>query len=262
MSHFAYFFPVFLIAAICTDNLDCSAEVGLVAYQANQQIEWVRIPGGKFLMGSTAKEIESFYKEARLRSSTLDRHTFEAERPQRWVILSSFEISKHEITNAQYRSFVEATHRPIPRGHKRETVWQDESLNQDHQPVVGVTWYDALAFAEWIGASLPSEAQWERAARGGRGSRYPWGNAPPTDMAGNVWEWCLDAYDPHFYAIGKERNPVNQRDRNFLEDRVIRGGSWVYGRIFMRSALRFKFYPLSTANDVGFRVVRQVADER
>ena len=157
--------------------------------------------------------------------------------------------------------------------------------------MVGVTWYDALAFAEWIGASLPSEAQWERAARGGRGSRYPWGNAPPTrasanfarrhqstvtvgnypegntaegvsDMAGNVWEWCLDAYDPHFYAIRKERNPVNQRDRNFLEDRVIRGGSWVYGRIFMRSALRFKFYPLSTANDVGFRVVRQVADER
>ena len=242
-------------------------------------------------MGSTAKEIESFYKEARLRSSTLDRHTFEAERPQRWVILSSFEISKHEITNAQYRSFVEATHRPIPRGHKRETVWQDESLNQDHQPVVGVTWYDALAFAEWIGASLPSEAQWERAARGGRGSRYPWGNAPPTrasanfarrhqstvtvgnypegntaegvsDMAGNVWEWCLDAYDPHFYAIGKERNTVNQRDRNFLEDREIKGGYWVYGRIFMRSALRFKFYPQSTANDVGFRVVRQVADER
>ena len=93
---------------------------------------------------------------------------------------------------------------------------------------------------------------------------YPEGNTAEgvSDMAGNVWEWCLDAYDPHFYAIGKERNPVNQRDRNFLEDRVIRGGSWVYGRIFMRSALRFKFYPLSTANDVGFRVVRQVADER
>ena len=292
MRHLVYFSPVFyLITVICANNLVCSAEVGSVAYQVNQQIEWVQIPGGKFLMGSTAEEIESFYKEARLRSSTLDRHTFEAERPQRWVVLSNFEISKYEITNAQYRSFVEATHRPIPRGHKGESVWQDELMNQNHQPVVGITWYDAQAFAEWIGASLPSEAQWERVARGEYGFRYPWGNAPPTrtsanfarrhqstvtvgtypegdtaegvsDMAGNVWEWCLDAYDPHFYATSKEQNPVNQHDRNFLEDRVIRGGSWIYGRIFMRSALRFKFYPLSTANDVGFRVVRQVANER
>ena len=77
MRYLVYFSPVFyLITIICANNLVCSAEAGSVAYQVNQQIEWVQIPGGKFLMGSTAEEIESFYKEARLRSSTLDRHTF------------------------------------------------------------------------------------------------------------------------------------------------------------------------------------------
>ena len=195
------------------------------AKQVSREIMWVRIESGKFLMGSTQNEVEKIYQEARIRSSMLDKITFSAEMPQRWVELSSFEISKYEITNAQYHAFVIATGRPVPRGYNGEPVWENSSLNQDQQPVVGVTWYDAQAFAEWVGGSLPTEAQWERAARGKNGAKYPWGNESPrrqlanfakrqpsttpggqfplgdtdtciSDLSGNVWEWCEDDFHP------------------------------------------------------------------
>ena len=219
----------------------------------------------------------------------LERHTFDAELPQHQVYLSAYEISRYEITNAQYRAFIEATDRPTPRGHNGEETWLDETLNGDTQPVVGVTWFDAQAFAEWIGGSLPTEAQWERAARGTSARTYPWGDTPPkarqhanfarrynrpvsvgqfskgespegiADLAGNVWEWCLDEYSPTAYQRGSSdvsRNPLNLRFRDVLRARVIRGGAWDVGRAFLRSGLRFKFYPLDSTHTIGFRVVR------
>ena len=87
--------------------------------------------------------------------------------PRHQVYLSSYEISRYEITNAQYRAFIEATNRPTPRGHNSEETWADETLNNDTQPVVGVTWFDAQAFAEWIGGSLPTEG-----AMGTRSTRH------------------------------------------------------------------------------------------
>ena len=252
-------------------------------------IEWVTIPEGTFLMGSTPGEAKAAYEDAKLRSAMLEQHTFEAELPQHQVYLGAYEISRYEITNAQYRAFIEATARPTPRGHNGEETWADETLNADTQPVVGVTWFDAQAFAEWIGGSLPTEAQWERAARGTEGWTYPWGNEPPkarqhanfarrynrpmpvgqfpkgvstegiADLAGNVWEWCLDEYSPTAYQQnGKDvsQNPLNLRFRDVLRARVIRGGAWDVGSAFLRSGLRFKFYPLDSTHTIGFRVVR------
>ena len=240
-------------------------------------------------MGSTPEEVKAAYEDAKLRSSMLERHTFNAELPRHQVYLSTYEISRYEITNAQYRAFIEATNRPTPRGHDGEETWTDETLSGDTQPVVGVTWFDAQAFAEWVGGSLPTEAQWERAARGAEGRIYPWGNVPPkarqhanfarrynrpipvgqfpkgespngiADLAGNVWEWCLDEYSPTFYQQHKDavsQNPLNLRFRDVLRARVIRGGAWDVGRAFLRSSLRFKFYPLDSTHTIGFRVVR------
>ena len=240
-------------------------------------------------MGSTAEEAEAAYKDATLRSSLLEKHSFDAEVPIHTVYLSAYQVSRYEITNAQYRAFIQATDRPTPRGHQGEETWKDENFNADTQPVVGVTWFDAQAFAEWIGGSLPTEAQWERAARGTDRRIYPWGNDPPkarhhanfarrynrptpvgqfpsgtspngiADLAGNVWEWCLDEYAPSFYQQNSKelrRNPLNLRFRDVLQPRVIRGGAWDTGSAFLRSGLRFKFYPLDSTRTIGFRVVR------
>ena len=266
-----------------------ASEVSQAAEEVLETIEWVAIPEGTFLMGSTAEVAAAAYSEAKLRSSMLERHTFEAEQPQHNVYLDVYEISRYEITNAQYRAFVMATERPGPRGHNGEDTWADETFNADAQPVVGVTWFDAQAFAEWIGGSLPTEAQWERAARGTDGRVYPWGDTPPkarqhanfarrynrpmpvgqfpkgesvdgvADLAGNVWEWCLDEYSPIFYKQQTDavaESPINLRFRDVLRARVIRGGAWDVGRAFLRSSLRFKFYPLDSTHTIGFRVVR------
>ncbi len=283
----ACFVILILTLVICSDF--AIAEISGAAQQVLATIEWVAIPEGEFLMGSTPEEANAAYEDAKLRSSMLEQHTFDAELPQHQAYLSAYEISRYEITNAQYRAFIEATNRPAPRGHNGEKTWEDETLNGDTQPVVGVTWFDAQAFAEWIGGSLPTEAQWERAARGTKGRIYPWGDTPPkarqhanfarrynrpipvgqfpkgespdgiADLAGNVWEWCLDEYSPTTYqrnGKGVPRNPIHLRFRDVLRSRVIRGGAWDVGSAFLRSSLRFKFYPLDSTHTIGFRVVR------
>ncbi len=278
-----------LVILLCSWNSSVNAELSPTAEKVLSTIEWVEIPAGEFLMGSTPEEAEAAYNAAKLRSSLLEKYNFDAEVPQHTVYLSTYQISRYEITNAQYRAFVAATNRPTPRGHNSEEPWQDENFNGDMQPVVGVTWFDAQAFAEWVGGSLPTEAQWERAARGTKGRKYPWGNDPPiarhhanfarrynkptpvgqfregeapngiADLAGNVWEWCLDEYNPTFYQQnGKDvkQDPLNLRFRDILRTRVIRGGAWDVGSTFLRSALRSMFYPLDSTHSIGFRVVR------
>jgi iron(II)-dependent oxidoreductase len=281
-----YFTILVLTLSICGGS---AVEFSPAAQRVLATVEWISIPAGTFLMGSTPEGAEAAYEDAKLRSSMLERHTFEAESPEHRVYLDGYEISRYEITNAQYRVFVEATDRPTPRGHNGEETWADETFNSDAQPVVGVTWFDAQAFAEWIGGSLPTEAQWERAARGAAARIYPWGDTPPkarqhanfarrynrpmpvgqfpkgespdgiADLAGNVWEWCLDEYSPTVYQRSSgdvPQNPVNLRFRDVLRARVIRGGAWDVGRVFLRSSLRFKFYPLDSTHTIGFRVIR------
>jgi formylglycine-generating enzyme required for sulfatase activity len=156
------------------------------------------------------------------------------ERPIHRIVLRPFWIAKYPVTNEQYGRFLVAN----PR-HAKPAYWADKWFNQPHQPVVGVSWEEAQAYCRWSRLRLPSEAQWEAAARGTDGRRYPWGNAAPTlehanfggreggttgvgsypqgagafgalDQAGNVWEWCEDVWDAAAYRRRDgQRDPVS-----------------------------------------------------
>ena len=220
--------------------------------------EMALIPAGEFQMGDSFNEGGG------------------NERPVHTVYLDSFYIDKYEVTNALYKKFMEAT------GHRTPRYWTNPSYNQPDQPVVGVSWDDAVAYARWTGKRLPTEAEWERAARGGLvGKRYPWGNDishndanfsgtsgidiwnapapvgkfPPNgyglyDMAGNVWEWVADRYLGNYYSIGPQKNPKGPDTGSW---RVLRGGSWNYDTYFLRCAFRRSLEPTSTLSLNGFR---------
>ncbi len=221
--------------------------------------EMVWVPAGEFLMGST------------------DDEGVRDERPQRKVYLDGYWMYKTEVTVAQYRKFCEATNREMPEA--PEWGWKE-----DH-PVVNVSWQDAADYARWAGASLPTEAQWEKAARGTDGRVFPWGNewdagacansvswslkgtkpvgscpagASPygcVDMAGNAWEWCADWYDEAYYGNeAPSRNPPGPASGGY---RVLRGGSWYdvsYGSF--RCAYRYYCLPDYRYNNSGFRCSR------
>ncbi|MBI1930790.1 SUMF1/EgtB/PvdO family nonheme iron enzyme [Candidatus Poribacteria bacterium] len=229
----------------------------------------VLIPAGEFQMGSN------------------DGH--DDEKPVHTVYGDAFYIDVYEVTNAQYKQFIDATDHPAPK------YWNDSKYNASNQPVVAVTWYDAAAYCQWAGKRLPTEAEWEKAARGGlAGKKYPWGDSidysvanyddkvgkttpvgsySPNgyglyDMSGNVWEWCMDEWNPGFYAKSPRDNPVaggiisfvNNNFTNIKTDRMVRGGSWdgtVYG---VRVAGRLSLVPSTRgSNDGGFRCARAVS---
>jgi len=199
------------------------------------------------------------------------------------VYLDQFQISRVPVTNAQYRLFVEAT-KHKPPGH-----WDGDRVPRDlaGHPVVDVTWHDALAYCRWLSEvtgktiMLPSEAQWEKAARGTDGRTYPWGNrwvaercnsaesgkknttpvwaypegASPyglLDMAGNVWEWTRSLSKSYPY------DPVDGREDLEAEGaRVLRGGSFLNVSRSVRCAVRVRYYPGDWFRDGGFRVIRK-----
>jgi len=218
--------------------------------------EMVLIPAGEFSMGS---------------------NDYGDEKPVHTVYLDAFYIDRYEVTNAQYKKFMDAT------GHKAPAFWSDSKYNAPNHPVVGVSWNDAKAYAEWAGERLPTEAEWEKAARGGLvGKKYPWGDnithddanydgtggkdvwehtspvgsfAPNGyglyDMAGNAWEWCADWYDSGCYAKSPSRNPTGPDSGS---SRVLRGGSWGYGGTdSLRVAYRGFDDPAYMFGFVGFR---------
>jgi formylglycine-generating enzyme len=185
----------------------------------------VTIPSGKFIMGSNDGGSEA--------------------EPAHTVYLDTYEIGKYEVTVAQFRKFCKATGRKMPKA--PDWGWKD-----DH-PMVNVTWEDAKAYCEWAGGRLPTEAQREKAARGGDGRKYPWGStwdrkkcantelaltstarvgsypsdASPygcMDMAGNVYEWCADRYSDHYYKASPPQNPKGPASGML---RVLRGGAWI-----------------------------------
>ncbi|MDO8588022.1 MAG: SUMF1/EgtB/PvdO family nonheme iron enzyme [Armatimonadota bacterium] len=210
--------------------------------------EMVWIPAGQFTMGSRSEQVAAFLKE----HPEWKAEWFAGEKPQRKVYLDGCWIYKHEVTVAQYRRFCEETGRQMPP--EQTWGWRNE------HPVVSVGWDDAAAYAKWAGVSLPTEAQWEKAARGTDGRVYPWGNkwdasnsANPSstsmsspqpvgsypsgvspygvmDMAGNAWEWCADWYDPDYYKTAPLRNPQGpskgKESAFFGASHVLRGGSF------------------------------------
>ena len=200
-------------------------------------VPMVTIPAGEFLMGSP------------------DGQGRVDERPQRAVYLDAFGIDQVEVTNERYMAFVKATgHRTPPNPYGTGPLVSLTGI--EHLPVVQTTWYDAKAYCTWAKKRLPTEAEWEKAARGTDGRMYPWGNDPPTarhanfdrewedeqtlhpvgsvpggdspygvkDMAGNVREWVSDWYDAEYYQHAPDRNPQGPDKKGVV--RSIRGGSW------------------------------------
>ena len=204
-----------------------------------------------------------------------------SEKPAKRVGLSPFLIDAVPVTNGQYQAFVQATGYPPP------PFAGDSVFGRADHPVVGVSFEDAETFAKWAGGRLPTEAQWERAARGGTAfAEYPWGDEPPGltranidgvwksttpvnalpngrnayglwDMCGNVWEWCLDAFDPRFYKslASNCQDPVNDRPDG---PRTIRGGSFQSFASMGRCAFRGSAEASERRPDLGFRLVFQM----
>ena len=221
--------------------------------------EMVLIPAGEFLMGSSEEDVEWFLQEFTYRRPS----RFADEQPQHTVYLDAFYIDKYEITNAQYGRFIDDTGRMPP------PYWSNELYNQPEQAVMAVTWDDAAAYAAWAGKRLPTEAEWEKAARGTDGRIWPWGNewdetalnandvgavdgyvytAPVGsypqsvspygvhDMAGNLFEWVADWYAPDYYENSPEVNPTGPASG---DNHVARGGSWDMNLDFTRCPSRF-----------------------
>ena len=218
-----------------------------------------RIPEGWFQMGSDTGRDD--------------------ERPAHRVWIDAFELAAFQTTNAEYARFVEDARHPAP------TLWDDSNFSDPQQPVVAVSWFDAVAYCTWLSRScgrryrLPSEAEWERAARGGAENQdFPWGNCAPEELpdyanrwksgpervglyapnasglynlGDNVHEWCSDWYDPGYYAVSLERNPQGPASSH---RRASRGGSWRHHIKVTRTAARSSIPAEFKYADYGFRV--------
>jgi len=227
-------------------------------------LELVRVPAGEFLMGSDPDK---------------DPNASDDEKPQHRVRLSEYYIGKTPVTNAQYAVFAKATNLTFnfPKG-------------KEQHPVVNVSWRDAMTFCEWLTAQtkqafrLPTEAEWEKAARGSDGRVYPWvggvdaqkcntdegkiGDTTPVgkyspvgdspygcvDMAGNVWEWCVDAWDSAAYAK-RVNQEIISKIIGYSNRKVVRGGSWYYDGSNARAAVRIHNHTDIRYDDRGFRLV-------
>ncbi|MHB1458996.1 MAG: formylglycine-generating enzyme family protein [Armatimonadota bacterium] len=280
------FICIGVILALCSGVFAAGTATSKGAVRINPKdgAEMVWVPAGWFIMGSTEIDIDAGLKaEPQLACA---KSIFMPEVPKRKVYLDGYWIYKYEVTVAQYRKFCEATKRKMPE----EPGWGWK----DKHPIYDVTWNDAQAYAKWAGVSLPTEAQWEKAARGTDGRTYPWGNkwdaskcvngvaknagstkpvgsipvgASPygcMDMAGNVWEWCADWYDENYYKNAPVRNPTGPSKpvefkawgASVSGARVLRGGSWNdILRLHFRCANRHNFLPRSSRSE-GFRCAK------
>ncbi len=253
----------------------------------------VLIPAGNFQMGS-----EEFI-------------AYNNEDPIHTVYLDAFYMDKYPVTNEEYKEFIDANpqwHKPqkwYERSRPSEAIlkqyhdgdylhdwkWEDYPPGKVDHPVTWVSWYAAMAYSQWKGKRLPTEAEWEKAARGGLvGKKYPWGNTldmefldkvlklnkttpvgsyPANDyglydVIGNVFEWCLDRWDQDFYKNSPQQNPLSGGNisdlinnyKNIKETRLLRGGSWPKNE---RVAARFSSPPQYTSYNIGFRCVKPVS---
>jgi formylglycine-generating enzyme required for sulfatase activity len=190
------------------------------------------------------------------------------ERPVHEVWLDHFLIAPTPVTNADFAEYLEATGPALP------PFWSDRAFSRPRQPVVGLSWGEASAFAIWAGARLPTEAEWEKAARGGlENARFPWGEALPasrftappdvpatppnplglTDLSGMCHEWCADWYDEGYYAVSPAKNPPGPASGT---RRVSRGGAWRHADPWSAVAHRSSLPPHLRYSDYGVRLAR------
>ncbi len=257
----------------------------------------VYIDFGPFIMGlnkspedrkataKTTKKDQTLYE--RRMSMPWSAEAFHDEQPARLAVLDPYYIDRYEVSNQDYAEFMKSTNSAAP------AYWDDPRLTNPKQPVVGVNWFEAKAFCEWSGKRLPTEAEWEKAARGPLGNRYPWGDqldpakanygknhkaTVPVDanpegasyygvyhMAGNVFEWVADWYDPTYYQkTSQVLNPTGPAEPVWLggtgtfvdrltvgEKRVIRGGSWIAAASSITTTHRFWNDPMNNSYGVG-----------
>jgi sulfatase modifying factor 1 len=273
------------ISGSCAVILASSLLAGSVAVAGNPTVmgkdgaSMVLISAGDFLMGTPVSQ----------------RDGGRDEYPQRTIFLDAFALDVYEVTNGRYLRFMTATGHRVPENPRdaKLTVWKGSTVPEafkDH-PVVNVDWHDASAYCAWAGKRFPTEAEWERAARGPNGRRFPWGDTEPTrilanylnqwrngaglepvgshpqgasaegvqDLEGNVWEWVADWYDPHYYEHGPTRNPQGPSEGT---RRVIRGSGWESEAPLLRAAHRLSSDPKNRNHSLGFRCATDAAPTR
>ena len=244
--------------------------------------DMVLIPAGEFIMGTDSEGANADQKPA---------HT---------VYLDAFYIDKHEVTNAEYEEFI------LSGGYKSKKLWTKKGWNfiqnnqiqaplkyrqnkistEPDQPVIGVSWYEADAYAKWARKRLPTEAEWEKAAKGTEGHVYPWGNeidfsklnyfphvtrvlavgnfpqgASPygvMDMAGNVWEWTTDWYSESYYGSLPRTNPKGPGNGEY---RVLRGGAWDSIRCQLQCTYRYYEKESHQNYTIGFRCAKDPSEK-
>ncbi|UCF60023.1 MAG: formylglycine-generating enzyme family protein [Anaerolineaceae bacterium] len=242
----------------------------------------VFVPEGSFLIGSDENQIETAktlceeYPDAYGKCSS---ETFELETPQHFAEVDAFWIDRTEVTNGQYSLCVE------DGACNPSRLADDPTYNGEIYPVAGIPWKDAVDYCIWAGGRLPMEVEWEYAAKGAKGTIYPWGDefecergsfsdqcspcedgysgpAPvesfplgaswcgAMDLAGNVWEWVGDVYNEH--TIYYQSNSTSNQTEDL---RVLRGGSWGYCPAFLRTTYRYSVTPSANYLAVGFRCV-------
>jgi|GEM_PF-1894658 len=240
---------------------------------------WCDIPAGTFLMGAQRED---------RKKKNYDGNAESSESPVHEVRLDAYRIARNPVTVGEYGRFVDDGGYGVKQhwkaggfGKDDKPAGWDEQKGHPNRPVTGVSWYEAAAFAAWAGLRLPTEAEWERAARGNDGRPYPWGDDDPTpsranydgqighatpvgvyprgaapegvlDLAGNVWEWCAD--DWHGNYEGAPRDGSAWTGAGESGARVLRGGAWSYVAIYLRSAIRYRDRPGGRFSDIGFRL--------
>ncbi len=230
----------------------------------------VLVPAGSFPMGVPSG----------------DRDGGRDEYPRHEVFVGTFAIDKFEVTNGHYLEFVKSAGHRVPEHPRNPTrsLWQGESISDEltDRPVVNVDWFDAEAYCRWAGKRLPTEAEWEKSAKGTSDRRFPWGNIEPTskhlnynqqwrggktlmpvgsyeagkspygvyDMAGNVWEWVNDWYDAGYYEKSPQKNP---KGPDTGTKKVIRGAGWQNETPTVRIFTRVESDPAVRNESTGFR---------
>jgi len=287
-------------------------QVGTIRLSPTDGANYVYVPKSKFFMGSSDEQID--YALDMCVRLICPRSDFAKEQPQKEIYLDNFWIMQTEVTVEQYGRFMESD------GYMNEDYWSEEGWswksgplgrigimgktqpgdwakagwNEPQQPVISVTWFEAEAYANWLSSEsglvykLPTEAQWEKAARGTEAFIFPWGSIWDTekansklkmdgyeqtapvgsfpagaspygalDMAGNVLEWTSDRYDENYYERIDSRGRVNEQGTKL---RTVRGGAWNGGLSTMRTTYRYGFAQKTRSNTVGFRLVMLSSD--